>query len=313
MRRMVVMLGIVVLGMAGCDNDDLPPTKTVLVTSTSEPGTALTLTTSPPTQIVMVVTATPEPGVILVPVTVTPIPEEGASPTTTTAPAQVVVVTATLEPGVLLVPATVTPTPDGDDSETNAPPPSETATDEPTATGPPTATPFPTATARPSLTPTPEIFPTDTVAQVQMAEQVFEHGRMFWIRHRRQIWVMQAAPDDPEGGDWYCYYDTFEDGEMELDSSLMPPEGLYQPRRGFGKLWRNVPMVQEGLGWAITPEFELTSTYIYRAGGYVEDVEYFPGPGEHRLTTLYNESISFFEGDIRGDCVGGTWHFTVTR
>jgi hypothetical protein len=38
--------------------------------------------------------------------------------------------------------------------------------------------------------------------------------------------------------------------------------------------------------------------------------QYIVGPGEHRLTTLYNESISFYEGDIRGDCRGGTWHMT---
>lgn len=184
------------------------------------------------------------------------------------------------------------------------------------ATPPPSATPtLPptsaiTATAGPSPTPRPAIFPTDTVAEVQIAEQVFERGRMFWIRHSRQIWVMVQNEDIPNGGDWYCYNDTFEEGEAEIDPSLVPPtseQTLYQPRRGFGKLWRNLPDMMDSIGWAITPEFELTSAYAYIAGGYVENGAYVPGPGEHRLTTLGNETVSFFESDMRGDCLGGTW------
>ena len=222
----------------------------------------------PPTQIVIVVSPTPE--------TETPV----------TAPAAV---TVTSEPAV-------------EASETAMPP---------TETSPPAETPDqPTA---PPATPRPDIFPTDTVADVQLAEQVFEHGRMFWIRHTRQIWVMVNVPPDNPGGDWFCYNDTYQEGEPEIDESLVPPEGLFQPRRGFGKLWRTHPELQEGLGWAITPEFELTSQYTYIAGGYVQDGQYFPGPGEHRLTTLYDESISFFESDIRGDCQGGTWRMTVAE
>jgi hypothetical protein len=116
-----------------------------------------------------------------------------------------------------------------------------------------------------------------------------------------------VPPDNANGGDWFCFNDTFVEGEAEIDPSLIPPEGMYQPRRGFGKLWRNNPEVKDRLGWALTPEFELTSHYTYLAGGYVENGQYVPGPGEHRLTTLYNESISFFESDYRGDCMGGTW------
>jgi len=178
-------------------------------------------------------------------------------------------------------------------------------------------TPTPTPTITPTLlpaspTPRPDIFPTNTVAQVQVAEQVFEHGRMFWIRHTRQIWVMVNVPqDNSTGGDWFCYNDTFQEGEAEIDASLVPPEGQYQPRRGFGKLWRARDDLNNRLGWALTPEFELTSNYTYIAGGTVQGGQYLPGPGEHRLTTLYHEVISFFEADIRGDCQGGTWRMTA--
>jgi hypothetical protein len=177
-------------------------------------------------------------------------------------------------------------------------------------------TPPPSTLLPASATPAPEIFPTNTVAQVQIAEQVFEHGRMFWLRHSRQIWVMQASKDNPDAGDWYCYNDTFEEGEAEIDPNLVAPQSsvqLYQPRRGFGKLWRSQLELKEGLGWGITPEFELTSNYTYIPGGYVQGSDYFPGPGEHRLTTLYNESISFFEGEQRGDCPGGPWRMATSQ
>ncbi len=198
---------------------------------------------------------------------------------------------------------------------TIAPPPttSPMPTAQPTSTNPPAPTSAPASTA----TPAPEAFPTNTIAQVQIAEQVYQRGRMFWIRPTREIWVMQASPDDPNSGDWFCYNDTFEEGEMEIDPNLYPPENgemaLYQPRRGFGKLWRNHDDIRDGLGWATTPEFELTSSYVYIPGGYVEDGQYYPGPGEHRLTTLYNESISFYEDRIRGDCQGGTWRMTPAQ
>jgi hypothetical protein len=220
-------------------------------------------------------------------------------------PTQIVIATSSPEAVTSETPEnTVNPTAAPTVQPTAAP----TAHSQPTANSAPTREPDHTPLA--TATPRPEIFPTDVIAEVQIAEQVFEHGRMFWIRHTRQIWVMEASPDDPNGGDWLCYNDTFLEGEQEVDPSLIPPEGLFQPRRGFGKLWRNHPEIREVLGWGLTPEFELTSNYLYIAGGTVENGQYIIGPGEHRLTTLYNESISFYEGSIRGDCQGGTWHMT---
>jgi hypothetical protein len=171
---------------------------------------------------------------------------------------------------------------------------------------------IPTLTPKPGATPRPAIFPTDTYAQVQIVEEVFEHGRMFWISHNRQIWVMVDNSEAmPGGGDWYCYNDTFQDGEPETDPSLVPPDDLIQPKRGFGKVWRTASGIRDALGWATTPEFDMLSNYTYIAGGYVQEGQYYPGPGEHRLTTLYGDSISFFEREIRGDCVGGTWQPTA--
>lgn len=170
--------------------------------------------------------------------------------------------------------------------------------------------PQPTETPAPGApTPRPDIFPTDVVSTVQIVEQSYQGGRLFWIRHTRQIWVMLTDPDMPGRGEWLCYNDTFTEGEMETDPDLVPPdEDLIQPRRGFGKLWRNNDDLRDDLGWAITPELEVDSQYTYVAGGTVQNGQYVPGPGEHRLTTFNNESISFYEQDIRGDCMGGEWY-----
>jgi len=196
--------------------------------------------------------------------------------------------------------------------DTPNPTPSRTPNVTAAATNTPGAQPTRTALAA-SATPAPEIFPTNVVSQVPIAEQVFEHGRMFWIRHNRQIWVMIASENDANTGDWYCYNDTFQEGEPEIDPSLTPPEDRFQPKRGFGKLWRSHPEIKDGLGWAITPEFELTSNYSYIAGGYVQNNQYFPGPGEHRLSTLYNDVVAFYEGEVRGECQGGTWKMTPAQ
>ncbi len=45
--------------------------------------------------------------------------------------------------------------------------------------------------------------------------------------------------------DWQGHFERFEDtwtpDEPESDPAVVPPEGLYQPIRGFGKVWRENP------------------------------------------------------------------------
>jgi|FLYN01.1.fsa_nt_gi hypothetical protein len=162
----------------------------------------------------------------------------------------------------------------------------------------PALTEAPTHTPTPGPTATAAIFPTPTINQITVAEQVFEHGRMFWIEPTRQIWVLVI---ESEGrGVWKVYEDTFSEGEPEMDPSIVPPPNRLQPMRGFGKLWRENPEVKEALGWAVTPEFGYVSNYEYHPGGEVQDGEYVPGPGYHVLFSLYEEAFRFNEAD-------GTW------
>jgi len=170
-----------------------------------------------------------------------------------------------------------------------------------TATLPPTVPPQPTTptpTVPPSPTATLNPFPTETVAQVQVAEQVFEHGRMFWVQPAAQIWVMVV--DEEGSGRWLRYQDTFVEGEdMSTDPALAPPDGLLQPERGFGKLWRENAEVRDTLGWAITPEFGYISEYRYKPGGTVENGAHIAGPGQHMLLSLNSEAFCFIEATSR--------------
>lgn len=199
----------------------------------------------PPTQIVLVVTATPD----------------SANPTTE------------------------------NDTQSDNEQPTDEATEEPTQTLEPSIT--PTATT----TPTPDPFPTPVEGQVYVAEQRFEDGWMFWLQPVGQIWVLTI--NDENQGVWSVYEDTFIEGEAEVDPEIIPPEGLFQPERGFGKLWRENPEVRDAVGWAVEIELGHTTKYEYHAGGSVnEDNEYEQGPGYHLVESLFGDTFRFNEGSF---------------
>jgi len=180
----------------------------------------------------------------------------------------------------------VTATPETQQTEETSTQEVQDATEEPSAV-PPTST--------PQASPTFDPFPTPTLSQIQVAEQVFERGRMMWIQPRKQIWVMF---DEGGGkGKWSTFEDTYQDGESEFDPSLVPPEGNFQPERGFGKLWRENQTIFDALGWGLTPEFGYVSNYEYYPGGKVEQNQYVPGPGYHILFSLSQEKFEFNEAD----------------
>lgn len=145
-------------------------------------------------------------------------------------------------------------------------------------------------------TPLPSNFPTPLVTQIQVAEQSFEHGRMFWLQPNDEIWVMIDDPDSTDHGQWLVEPNTFFEGEEETDPSLTPPVDAIQPTRGFGKLWRDNDAIREALGWGVSPEFGFVTTYEYRSGGYLDsEGEYVPRPGIHILVSLGNEAFAFEE------------------
>ena len=193
----------------------------------------------------------------------------------------------------------VTATPDSADEPTDEASSNsqtdEEATDEPTEE--PTETLEPSITPTATITPTPDPFPTPVEGQIYVAEQRFEDGWLFWLQPVGQIWVLTINEDNE--GIWSVYEDTFVEGEPEIDPEIVPPEELYQPERGFGKLWRENPEVREAIGWALEPELGHTTQYEYHAGGSVsDDNEYEPGPGYHLVVSLFGDTFRFNEGSF---------------
>jgi hypothetical protein len=88
---------------------------------------------------------------------------------------------------------------------------------------------------------------------VQAAEQSFERGYMFWDGDTRRIYVFFGANNT-----WRYYPDTWAEG-VPPAAVLTPPAGLYQPVRGFGKVWLEQTGVREALGWATNQERLITS------------------------------------------------------
>ncbi|NDJ55216.1 MAG: hypothetical protein GYB68_19260 [Chloroflexi bacterium] len=93
--------------------------------------------------------------------------------------------------------------------------------------------------------------------QTTIVVQQFERGQMVFMQATGEIFVLlNAAPPTEEADSplWAVFQDTWVEGEPEDDPNLTPPEGLRQPRRGLGKVWREQPGVQDALGWAISEE-----------------------------------------------------------
>lgn len=85
-------------------------------------------------------------------------------------------------------------------------------------------------------------------------EQYFERGVMLYIRPpgaaAGYVYVITTTPLPVI---WQRFADTWTEGEPE-SAGETPPANLIEPKRGFGKIWREQPGVREALGWAVSAE-----------------------------------------------------------
>lgn len=91
--------------------------------------------------------------------------------------------------------------------------------------------------------------------QVNGAYQAFERGIMIWLEGAPNR--IYALYDD---GSYQQFADTFDEAVDPETGGETPPQGLSEPRRGFGKVWRNQSNVKSKLGWAVTTEIADFST-----------------------------------------------------
>jgi len=90
--------------------------------------------------------------------------------------------------------------------------------------------------------------PVDVEKAVWAAEELFIGGYMFWRDDQKFIYVLY------NNGTWQGFNDTWTSAEPEWDPLIVPPAGYYQPKRGFGKVWRENVTVRNALSWATTEE-----------------------------------------------------------
>jgi len=103
--------------------------------------------------------------------------------------------------------------------------------------------------------------PTANEQGVWMGEETFQGGYMFWRQDQNAIYVLY------NDGTWASYSDTWTSAEPEWDTMIYPPSGYYQPKRGFGKVWRNESGVRDKLQWATTEERGFFGTLQTYDGG----------------------------------------------
>jgi hypothetical protein len=104
--------------------------------------------------------------------------------------------------------------------------------------------------------------------------EYFEGGMMIWVdlgAHGRKIYVIHPRSENTDVVGREPTYRLFDDtwnDQQPLDGGLTPPDGLREPQRGFGKIWREQPDVHTQLGWAVGPEQPFRTDYqTWQAGG----------------------------------------------
>jgi hypothetical protein len=71
---------------------------------------------------------------------------------------------------------------------------------------------------------------------------------MLWVQQQDAIYVFYTGATTQ----WQVYNDAYTDGMPDTDPAYASaPPGTYQPRRGFGLLWRTSAEVRNRLGWAL--------------------------------------------------------------
>lgn len=93
----------------------------------------------------------------------------------------------------------------------------------------------------------------ENASNVTTAYQTYQGGAMIWVSSvgnlgSSAIYVLY------NDGTYQRFPDTWQSGVDPDSTGLAAPEGLQEPIRGFGKVWREMPGVRDRLGWATSGE-----------------------------------------------------------
>jgi hypothetical protein len=98
--------------------------------------------------------------------------------------------------------------------------------------------------------------------------QQFQKGFMFWVEQHDAIYVLYDSANIPR---WQVFQDTYQEAMPETDPAFdNPPPYTWQPKRGFGLLWRTLPDVRQRLGWSVIEwETQFTAQMQTGADGWI--------------------------------------------
>jgi hypothetical protein len=86
---------------------------------------------------------------------------------------------------------------------------------------------------------------------------------MLWRADANLIYILDAT-----GNTWESTGDTWREGDPEPPTEGVP-NGLYQPVRGFGRVWREREGVRQALGWATAEEAGFEAVIQEFVGGLI--------------------------------------------
>ncbi|MBM4423836.1 MAG: hypothetical protein FJ030_10640 [Chloroflexi bacterium] len=151
-----------------------------------------------------------------------------------------------------------------------------------------------TEPASPTLAASESPYPAPFQASVSAVYQDFERGFMIYLSDRKAIWVFvrsmvsSGTTVSPANyGAWFAFADSFQEGDLETDPTIVAPQNFQQPKRGFGKVWRENAEVRDGLGWALDFErpYQTTAT-DFSIGAFDSPGNYAPQSFIHTLSAL---------------------------
>ncbi len=146
--------------------------------------------------------------------------------------------------------------------------------------------------------------PNSSESTEQGVIQPFERGIMIYRANTQTITVVSRdAGASLSLGNWLGFKDTWAEGQ-EPGGGAAPVPGLFFPQRGFGKVWRDNPEVQQLLGYALTNN-ESVKPLVFQgfAGGIMVDVQNAPGgdyrnsPGIYLLYTTHRFEFQYSSGN----------------
>jgi hypothetical protein len=109
------------------------------------------------------------------------------------------------------------------------------------------------ASGEKAANPTPVPCPPSSDTQITAASVLrLERGYMFWFGNTSSVYVLYYTPGSTSNGTYEVLPDTWKDGMPESDGSINAPQGLSQPKRGFGKVWLENQRIRDGLGWGLS-------------------------------------------------------------